>query len=45
MKVSRIYPYNKTKGERRHEQAVAIAKKKQDFKHPVSKTAKILNCM
>lgn len=44
MKVSRIYPYNKTKGERRHEQAVAIAKK-AGFKHPGSKTAKILNCI
>lgn len=26
MKVSRIYPYNKTKGERRHEHKVAVAK-------------------
>ena len=27
MKVSRIYPYNKTKGERHHEHKVAVAKK------------------
>lgn len=45
MKASRIYPYNKTKGERRHEQAVAIAKKERSFKHPGSKTAKILRCI
>ena len=29
MKVSRIYPYNKTKGEHRHETMVATAKKKR----------------
>ena len=27
MKVSRIYPYNKTKGERNHEHKVAVVKK------------------
>ena len=27
MKVSRIYPHIKTKGERRHEHEVAVAKK------------------
>lgn len=31
MKVSRIYPYNKTKGERRHEHEVATAKKRTCF--------------
>ena len=41
MKASRIYPYNKTKGELRHEHAVATAKKAR-FKHPGSKTAKTL---
>lgn len=41
MKVSRIYSYNKTKGERRHENEVATAKK-HAFKHPGSKAAKTL---
>lgn len=41
MKVSRIYPYNKTKGERRHESEVAVAKK-AGFKHPGSKIDKKL---
>lgn len=41
MKVSRIYPYNKTKGERRHEAMVANAKK-AGFKHPGSKNSKQL---
>ena len=44
MKVSRIYPYNKTKGERRHEHEVAIAKR-IGFKHPGSKTAKTLHSL
>lgn len=44
MKVSRIYPYNKTKGERRHEHEVAVAKK-AGFKYPGSKTAKKLYCI
>ena len=43
MKVSRIYPYNKTKGERHHEHEV-IAAKRSGFKHPGSKTAKTLHC-
>lgn len=42
MKVSRIYSYNKTKSERRHEHVVATAKK-HGFKHPGSKTAKTLH--
>lgn len=42
MKVSRIYPHIKTKGERRHEHEVAVAKK-ACFKHPGSKTAKTLH--
>lgn len=42
MKVSRIYPHIKTKGERRHEHEVAVAKK-AGFKHPGSKTAKTLH--
>lgn len=42
MKVSRIYPYNKTEKELRHEHAVATAKK-HAFKHPGSKTAKTLH--
>lgn len=42
MKVSRIYPYNKTKGERNHEHKVAVAKK-IGLRHPGSKTAKILH--
>lgn len=42
MKVSRIYSYNKTKGERRHENEVATAKK-HGFKHAGSKTAKTLH--
>ena len=42
MKVSRIYPHIKTKGERRHEHEVAVAKK-LGFKHPGSKTAKTLH--
>lgn len=42
MKVSRIYSYNKTKGERRHENEVATAKKAH-FKHAGSKTAKTLH--
>lgn len=42
MKVSRIYPYNETKGERRHKHEVATAKK-HGFKHPGSKTAKTLH--
>lgn len=42
MKVSRIYPHIKTKGERRHEHEVAFAKK-EEFKHPGSKTAKKLH--
>ena len=42
MKVSRIYPYNKTKGERNHEHKVTVAKK-IGFRHPGSKTAKILH--
>ena len=41
MKVSRIYPYNKTKGERRHESEVAAAKR-AGFKHPGSKIDKTL---
>ena len=44
MKVSRIYPYNKTKGERNHEYKVAVAKK-AGFKHPGSKTAKTLHLL
>ena len=39
MKVSRIYPYNKTKGERCHESEVTAAKR-AGFKHPGSKTDK-----
>lgn len=42
MKVSRIYPHIKTKGERRHEHEVAAAKK-AGFKHPGSKTGKTLH--
>ena len=42
MKVSRIYPHIKTKGERRHEHEVAFAKK-EGLKHPGSKTAKTLH--
>ncbi len=42
MKASRIYPYNKTKGERRHEHEV-IAARRSGFKHPGSKTAKTLH--
>lgn len=42
MKVSRIYPYNKTKKERNHEYKVAVAKK-AGFRHPGSKTAKTLH--
>lgn len=41
MKVSRIYLYNKTKGERRHESEVSAAKR-AGFKHPGSKTDKTL---
>lgn len=37
MKVSRIYPYIKTKGERCHEAQVKYAKK-NGFKHPGSKS-------
>nr|DAG97110.1 MAG TPA: hypothetical protein [Crassvirales sp.] len=44
MKVSRIYPHIKTKGERRHEHEVAVAKK-AGFKHPGSKTAKTLHLL
>ena len=42
MKVSRIYPHIKTKGELRHEHEVAFAKK-EGLKHPGSKTAKTLH--
>lgn len=42
MKVSRIYPYNKTKGERNHEYKVAVAKR-IGFSHSGSKKAKILH--
>lgn len=42
MKVSRIYPYNKTKGERHHEHEVAMVKE-TGCKHPGSKTAKTLH--
>ena len=42
MKVSRIYHYNKTKGECRHETMVATAKKR-GFKHPGSKNSKQLH--
>lgn len=42
MKASRIYPYNKTKGERRHEHEV-ITIKKVEFKHSGSKPAKTLH--
>ena len=42
MKVSRIYSYNKTKGERRHEHEVATVKR-YGIKHPGSKTAKTLH--
>ena len=42
MKVSRIYPHIKTKGERRHEHEVAVAKK-EGLKHPGRKTAKTLH--
>ena len=42
MKASRIYSYNKTKGERRHEHEVATAKR-YGIKHPGSKTAKTLH--
>ena len=42
MKVSRIYPYNKTKGGRRHEAMVATVKKR-GFKHPGSKNSKQLH--
>lgn len=41
MKKVRIYPYNKTKGERRHE-ALVKAAKNNGFKHPGSKTLKCL---
>lgn len=41
MKKARIYPYNKTKGERHH-QALVIAAKNNGFKHPGSKTLKCL---
>ena len=41
MKVSRIYPHIKTKGERRHESEVSAAKR-AGFKHPGSKTDKTL---
>ena len=44
MKTSRIYPYNKTKGERRHEHEVAVAKRCR-FKHPGSKTGKTLHLL
>lgn len=42
MKTSRIYPYNKNKGERRHENEVIVIRK-VGFKHPGSKTAKTLH--
>lgn len=42
MKASRIYPYNKTKGERRHEHEVTTAKR-YGFNHSGSKTAKTLH--
>lgn len=41
MKVSRIYPYIKTKGERCHEAQVKYAKK-NGFKHSGSKSDKVL---
>ena len=41
MKVSRIYPYTKTKGERCHEAQVKYAKK-NGFKHSGSKSGKVL---
>lgn len=44
MKVSRIYPYNKTKGELRHECEVANAKRSGSH-HPGSKTAKTLHIL
>lgn len=43
MKASRIYPYNKTKGERRHEHEVSTVIKKCGSKHAGSKTAKKLH--
>lgn len=41
-KASRIYPYNKTVGERRHESLVQNAKAK-GYKHPGSKNGLILH--
>ena len=42
MKASRIYTYNKTKGERRHEHEIVLLKN-VGVKHPGSKTAKMLH--
>nr|DAH00217.1 MAG TPA: hypothetical protein [Crassvirales sp.] len=44
MKASRIYLYNKTKGELRHEHEVVNAKR-LGSKHPGSKTAKTLHIL
>lgn len=44
MKISRIYPYNKTKGECRHEHEVATAKHR-GFEHTGSKKSKTLHCI
>lgn len=41
MKTSRIFPYKKTIGEKRHYQAVQTAKK-AGFKHPGSKPGHLL---
>lgn len=42
MKASRIYTYNKTKGERRHEHEIVLLKR-VGVKHPGSKTAKTIH--
>ena len=44
MKVSRIYPYTKTKGERYHEEQVKYARV-NEFKHPGSKSGRILHAI
>ena len=44
MKISRIFPYNKTKGERHHEAQVKQAKV-NGFKHPGSKSGRILHAI